>query len=101
MKKLVIFDLDGTLAESKSPIDSELSAGLCSLLGIVKVAVISGGNWPQFKEQVLSRLPSDAGLENLSSCLHVGQSSSNIKEIGKRSIRKISPARKKRRSTGL
>lgn len=66
MKKLVVFDLDGTLAESKSPIDSEMSAGLCSLLGIVKVAVISGGNWPQFKEQVLSRLPSDAGLENLS-----------------------------------
>jgi hydroxymethylpyrimidine pyrophosphatase-like HAD family hydrolase len=26
MKKLVVFDLDGTLAESKSSLDSEMSA---------------------------------------------------------------------------
>jgi phosphomannomutase len=25
MKKLIVFDLDGTLAESKSPIDAEMS----------------------------------------------------------------------------
>jgi hypothetical protein len=48
MKKLIVFDLDGTLARSKSSLDDEMSALLCNLLGIVKVAVISGGDWPQF-----------------------------------------------------
>ena len=49
MKKLIVFDLDGTLAESKSSLDAEMAALLSALLGIVKVAVISGGNWQQFK----------------------------------------------------
>ncbi len=66
MKKLIVFDLDGTLAESKSPIDAEMAALLHDLLGIVKVAVISGGAWPQFEKQVLSHLPHDESLENLS-----------------------------------
>ena len=43
MKKLIVFDLDGTLAESKSPIDADMSRLLHDLLSIVKVAVISGG----------------------------------------------------------
>ena len=66
MKKLIVFDLDGTLAESKSPLDAEMSALLHDLLGIVKVAVISGGDWPQFEKQVLSNLPHDEHLKNLS-----------------------------------
>lgn len=66
MKKLIVFDLDGTLAESKSPVDDEMSALLGCLLGIVKVAVISGGDWPQFKKQLLSNLPGDANLGHLS-----------------------------------
>ena len=39
---------------------------LHDLLGVVKVAVISGGDWPQFEKQLLSNLPHDARLENLS-----------------------------------
>jgi len=66
MKKLIVFDLDGTLAESKSPIDAEMSMLLSTLFGIVKVAVISGGNWPQFEKQVLSNLPHDERLKQLS-----------------------------------
>ena len=66
MKKLIVFDLDGTLAESKSSLDAEMSRLLHDLLGIVKVAVISGGDWPQFEKQVLSRLPHDESLVNLS-----------------------------------
>ncbi len=66
MKKLVVFDLDGTLAESKSSLDSEMSALLHELLAIVKVAVISGGDWPQFEKQLLSNLPHDESLVNLS-----------------------------------
>jgi phosphomannomutase len=66
VKKLVVFDLDGTLAESKSSLDAEMSALLHELLGIVKVAVISGGDWPQFETQLLSNLPHDERLANLS-----------------------------------
>jgi phosphomannomutase len=66
MKKLVVFDLDGTLAESKESLDGEMSRLLHDLLGIVKVAVISGGDWPQFETQVLSHLPEDQSLVNLS-----------------------------------
>src|SRR5664280_2902151 len=66
MKKLIVFDLDGTIAESKSSLDDEMSALLRDLLSIVKVAVISGGNWPQFEKQLVSNLPRDANLENLS-----------------------------------
>lgn len=66
MKKLIVFDLDGTLAESKSSLDAEMSALLRDLLGIVNVAVISGGDWPQFEKQILSNLPHDERLKNLS-----------------------------------
>jgi len=66
MKKLIVFDLDGTLAESKAPIDAEMATLLGGLLGTVKVAVISGGDWPQFEKQVLSHLPHDKRLVNLS-----------------------------------
>ncbi len=66
MKKLIVFDLDGTLAESKSSLDAEMSRLLRDLLSIAKVAVISGGDWPQFEEQVLSHLPHEASLVNLS-----------------------------------
>ncbi len=66
MKKLIVFDLDGTLAPSKSPLDSEMSSLLHDLLGVVKVAVISGGAWLQFEKQVLSHLPQDDRLARLS-----------------------------------
>jgi len=66
MKKLIVFDLDGTLAESKSSLDAEMVTLLDALLGIVKVAVISGGNWPQFEKQLLANLSHDEGLNNLS-----------------------------------
>jgi len=66
MKKLIVFDLDGTLAESKSALDGEVSALLHDLLGVAKAAVISGGGWPQFDKQLLANLPHDERLVNLS-----------------------------------
>ena len=59
MKKLIVFDLDGTLAESKAAIDKEMATRLTALLTVAKVAVISGGDWPQFEKQLLSHLPHD------------------------------------------
>jgi HAD superfamily hydrolase (TIGR01484 family) len=65
MKKLVAFDLDGTLAESKQPIGDDMADLLAELLSVVAVAVISGGDWPQFDKQVVSRLPSGANIARL------------------------------------
>jgi len=66
MKRLIVFDLDDTLAKSKSSLDREMSALLHDLLGVVKVAIISGGAWPQFEAQILANLPRDERLRNLS-----------------------------------
>ena len=66
MKRLIVYDLDGTLAESKSSLDAEMAALLHDLLGVIKVAVISGGDWPQFEKQLLPNLPHDERLANLS-----------------------------------
>jgi len=65
MKKLIVFDLDGTLAPSKSSISEEISTLLSRLLHVSKVAVISGGDWPQFEKQLLLKLPHDKYLKNL------------------------------------
>jgi hydroxymethylpyrimidine pyrophosphatase-like HAD family hydrolase len=65
MKKLIAFDLDGTLTESKSPVDEEMVDLMHKLLGIVKVAVIGGGDWPQFETQFLSHIPADKKFRNL------------------------------------
>ena len=66
MKKLIVFDLDGTLAPSKSSLAPQTAGLLRDLLGIVKVAVISGGAWTQFETQLLTDLPPDSFLANLS-----------------------------------
>jgi len=66
MKSLIVFDLDGTLAASKSALDAEMTILLHDLLSVVKVAIISGGAWQQFDKQVLSQFPTDERLARLS-----------------------------------
>jgi HAD superfamily hydrolase (TIGR01484 family) len=66
MKRLFVFDLDGTLAESKSTLTPDMAALLGRLLQMGQVAVISGGAWPQFEKQLLPNLPSDDRLDGLS-----------------------------------
>lgn len=66
MKKLAIFDLDGTLAESKAPLDKDVGEWLGKLLDVCRVAVISGGAWPQFEKQLLAHLPAGENLKRLS-----------------------------------
>jgi len=66
MKKLVVFDLDGTLAQSKAALAEDMAALLNRLIDTVKVSVISGGSWSQFEKQVLSHLANDQRLKNLS-----------------------------------
>lgn len=66
MKKLIIFDLDGTLAKSKSAIDKEMAILFKELLEVTQVAIISGGDWPQFEKQVINQLPKDTIFTKLS-----------------------------------
>jgi HAD superfamily hydrolase (TIGR01484 family) len=66
MKKLIVFDLDGTLAESKAAIDAEMAKLFAGLLDVAKVAIISGGDWPQFQKQVIAHLPKGSKLAKLS-----------------------------------
>jgi phosphomannomutase len=66
-KELIIFDLDGTLAPSKSFIDPEMGELLVKLLARKKIAIISGGGYPQFETQLLHALPH--GVDNLTNLL--------------------------------
>ncbi|MDP4506729.1 HAD-IIB family hydrolase [Nonomuraea turcica] len=54
---LLAFDLDDTLAVSKSQIDDRMAELLARLLDVVDVCVISGGQFSQFQNQVLRHLP--------------------------------------------
>ena len=66
MKKLIAFDLDGTLAESKSALSDRMSELLNKLLDNFQVCVISGGKFGQFEKQLLGNLKtSPANLEKL------------------------------------
>jgi HAD superfamily hydrolase (TIGR01484 family) len=66
MKKLLIFDLDGTLAESKCALSLDMAELLEEALQHYSIAVISGGNYPQFEKQFLGYLPLlDAQLQKL------------------------------------
>lgn len=63
--RLVAFDLDDTLAPSKSAIHPRIGALLIALAERVEVAIISGGQLAQFTAQVVDRLP-DASPGTLS-----------------------------------
>jgi HAD superfamily hydrolase (TIGR01484 family) len=62
-KKLIAFDLDDTLAVSKTPITDRMGELLVELLDTYEVCIISGGRFEQFKSQVVDRL--DAPVHKL------------------------------------
>src|ERR1700690_451352 len=55
-KSLIVFDLDGTLAPTKSVMNREMSGLFAKLLEAKKVAVIGGGKYELFKHQFLNAL---------------------------------------------
>ncbi|MBV0894061.1 HAD-IIB family hydrolase [Microbacterium sp. NC79] len=55
--RLVAFDLDDTLAPSKTRMDPRMAKVLRELADRVEVAIISGGQWQQFQTQVIDQLP--------------------------------------------
>jgi phosphomannomutase len=64
MKKLIGFDLDGTLAPSKSMLDPKMADILNRLLEHFEVLVISGGKYELFQRQVLTQITHEPRLLN-------------------------------------
>lgn len=58
-KKLIAFDLDGTLAPSKSTLPSRIASLLNSLLENYHVCVISGAKYELIQHQVLTQITKD------------------------------------------
>lgn len=56
MKKVLAFDLDGTLAPSKSALPDAIAELLDELLGHFQICVMSGGKFEQFNNQLLGNL---------------------------------------------
>ena len=63
--QLVMFDLDDTLAPSKSPMDDSMVEVFGRLLDRSMACIISGGNFDQFQVQVLDRLGDGVNRANL------------------------------------
>lgn len=60
--KLIFFDLDQTLAESKSAIQPDMSSLLLQLLEKFNVCIISSGNYEQFKTYVIPNISAPSEL---------------------------------------
>lgn len=55
-KTLIVFDMDGTLTPSKAPMDAGMAELLVRLIAARKVAVIGGGKYTLFKQQLIAPL---------------------------------------------
>ncbi|HXY17879.1 MAG TPA: hypothetical protein VEH48_00470, partial [Candidatus Nitrosopolaris sp.] len=58
-RKVIAFDLDGTLTASKSPVTDRMAELIDRLLDKYQVCVMSGGKFEQFEEQFLAHLKSE------------------------------------------
>lgn len=60
--KTIVFDLDGTLTDSKEPLDEEMGSLLKKLLDTCVVTIVSGSSWKQIQKQVIGRIKADVSL---------------------------------------
>lgn len=65
MINALIFDLDGTLTESKSPLTREMGEVLARLVQRMPAAIMSGGSYAQFQKQLLGGMPEGVNYKNL------------------------------------
>ena len=63
--RVVVFDLDDTLAPSKSPIRADMRRMLEDLLCETTVCIISGARFEQFEQQVLRHLSDETRFDRL------------------------------------
>lgn len=69
LKKIIAFDLDGTLTESKQVMKPEMAGLLDDLSMITKVVIISGGSYHRFKEQFIPQLIISTEAKNLNNII--------------------------------
>jgi len=65
MIKMIAFDIDGTLALSRSPLDEKMAGMIKELLDKVLVSLITGAKLEQIQYQVIDKLPLNSNLLNL------------------------------------
>ncbi len=63
--RLVAFDLDGTLAESKQRVSPETGDLLAKLMRKTPIAIMSGAAFSQFEKQLFPALPEETPLHKL------------------------------------
>jgi HAD superfamily hydrolase (TIGR01484 family) len=93
-KKIIVCDLDGTLAPSKSNLEKRMADVICRVLQKHKMAVVSGGSYHQFQKQFLTHLSCDGEiLKNLylfptngSSCFVYDEASQTWKNLYEENI---------------
>ena len=59
MKKVLAFDMDDTIAITKSPINERMATAFNHILDNFDICIISGGKFELFENQVISRLDVD------------------------------------------
>jgi phosphomannomutase len=64
-KKLLIFDLYGTLAENNQPVSAEIGELIAELLQKMPVAIVSGAAFAQFEKHLIPALPETAHFAHL------------------------------------
>jgi phosphomannomutase len=62
MKKVLAFDMDDTIAITKSPISDRMAKTFSDVLDTFDVCIISGGNYNLFHKQFVDRLVDDFGI---------------------------------------
>ncbi len=64
-RKVIVFDLDGTLTESKTIIDADMANLVTELMKHRTMAIIGGGTFERFKTQFVAGLPGGDVSERL------------------------------------
>jgi FMN phosphatase YigB (HAD superfamily) len=96
IRRVVAFDLDNTLADSKSPITGEMAGLLDRLLARFQVCVISGGKFEQFETQLIDHL--DAAPDKLASLRALAaRNRAPIEQLRLRPLQAASPPLRKPR----
>ncbi len=62
MKKVLAFDVDDTLAVTKSPIDDRMAESLIKIAKKFQICIISGAKFEQFLNQIINRLNTEEEL---------------------------------------
>lgn len=65
LPQALVFDLDGTLTDSKSPITDSMVQTLSKLLQYTYIVIISGASYHQFETQVVQKFPSSVESDRL------------------------------------